>query len=94
MWNVAGVLIEVPGLLDGEPAVPLLSPFDELGPSTLARSAAAALQAELRRGRIGDVDLAEVLDAPGGGKMFGVLVVEGPNGRRGFLRGGSPETPR
>jgi tRNA pseudouridine32 synthase / 23S rRNA pseudouridine746 synthase len=65
---------------------PFPSPFDELGPSALARRAAAALQAELRAGLVAADVRAGSLDAPGGGKMFGVLVVEDRDGRCGFLR--------
>jgi tRNA pseudouridine32 synthase/23S rRNA pseudouridine746 synthase len=63
------------------------SPFDELGPSALARRAAAVLMAELRTGFVAGDLRTDVLDAPAGGKMFGVLVVEDRTGRRGFLRG-------
>lgn len=66
---------------------PFPSPFDELGPSALARRAAAVLIAELRTGFVAAGVRTDVLDAPAGGKMFGVLVVEDCGGRRGFLRG-------
>jgi tRNA pseudouridine32 synthase/23S rRNA pseudouridine746 synthase len=62
------------------------SPFDAGAPHPLARRAADQLIDELRgrRGR-------DALDAPGGGKMFGVLVVAAPDGtahgRIGYLRG-------
>ncbi|HSD89727.1 MAG TPA: RluA family pseudouridine synthase [Kofleriaceae bacterium] len=56
------------------------SPFAPGPPCALARRAAERLQAE--------VDHAAFrLDAPDGGKMFGVLVVEDAAGRVGFLRG-------
>lgn len=58
------------------------SPFDELGPPALARRAAEALQAQLRAGLLGST----ALDGPDGGKMFGVLVVQEPGGRVGYLR--------
>lgn len=65
-------------------AVParLPSPFDPGEPHPLARRAAEELIAQLagRAGRDG-------LNAPGGGKMFGVLVVAAPGGRIGYLRG-------
>ncbi|WP_371746028.1 pseudouridine synthase [Myxococcus sp. CA040A] len=62
------------------------SPFDELGPSALARQAAEVLQVELRSGHLtADVPLS-LLESPEGGKMFGVLVVRQPDGRVGFLR--------
>lgn len=63
------------------------SPFDELGPSPLARRAAEVLIDELESGRALPGDLAGGLHADGGGKMFGVLVVEDARGRLGFLRG-------
>lgn len=62
------------------------SPFDEAGPHALAREAAEHLQAELRAGRIAPGLPSSALDAPEGGKMFGVLVVREPGGRLGFLR--------
>jgi len=55
------------------------SPFDHGEPHPLARRAADELIARVR-GR-------PSLDAPGGGKMFGVLVVAAPDGRIGYLRG-------
>jgi tRNA pseudouridine32 synthase / 23S rRNA pseudouridine746 synthase len=72
----------VPGAL---PDV-LPSPFDELGPTALARRAAEALQAELRAGLFVPGLSLDGLQAPEGGKMFGVLVVRAPDGRVGFLR--------
>ena len=68
-------------LTRGEVALPAVfaSPFDPGEPHPLARRAADALMAELR-GR-------PELHAPGGGKMFGVLVVAAPDGRLGYLRG-------
>jgi tRNA pseudouridine32 synthase/23S rRNA pseudouridine746 synthase len=48
----------------------------------LARRAAALLDAELAASRA-----SWGLEAPGGGKMFGVLVVAAPDRRIGFLRG-------
>jgi len=62
------------------------SPFDELGPGPLARYAAGVLQTGLRCGTIADGIPASILDEPGGGKMFGVLVVCAPDGRLGFLK--------
>lgn len=60
------------------------SPFDPAGPHPLARRAAEALQDALRRGELaGGLGF----DTPSGGKMFGVLVVAGPDGRVGYLRG-------
>ena len=62
------------------------SPFDELGPQVLARRAAEVLQAEFRAGFVAPGIPAAMLDGPEGGKMFGVLVVQEPGGRIGFLR--------
>ncbi|WP_375765634.1 RluA family pseudouridine synthase [Archangium gephyra] len=62
------------------------SPFDELGPHALARRAAEVLQAEFRAGFVAPGIPAAMLDGPEGGKMFGVLVVQAPGGRIGFLR--------
>jgi tRNA pseudouridine32 synthase/23S rRNA pseudouridine746 synthase len=63
----------------------IASPFAPAQPSALARRAAEALQQRLRRRDVaGGLDLG-ALDAPGGGKMFGVLVVAAPAGRVGYL---------
>ncbi|WP_224362136.1 RluA family pseudouridine synthase [Hyalangium versicolor] len=62
------------------------SPLDELGPHALARLAAERMQAELRAGSVAPGVPASGLDGPEGGKMFGVLVVQEPGGRIGFLR--------
>lgn len=62
------------------------SPFDELGPHALAHRAAEAMQAELRAGFIAPGIPSATLHGPEGGKMFGVLVVQRPDGRIGFLR--------
>lgn len=64
----------------------LPSPFDDAPPAAIACVAAEALQRDLVSGRIGDGVPADVLWQPGGGKMFGVLVVETAGGRLGFLR--------
>ena len=56
------------------------SPFAPGPPCSLARRAAERLRAEVEHAGLG-------LDAPDGGKMFGVLVVEDAAGRIGFLRG-------
>ncbi len=58
----------------------LVSPFRQGAPLALARRAAEELQALLRRAQFVG------LDAAGGGKMFGVLVVAAPDGRVGYLR--------
>jgi len=64
----------------------LASPFDPAPPHPLARRAAEELQALLRRSEAASgLDLG-ALDAPGGGKMFGVLVVAAEDGRIGYLR--------
>jgi tRNA pseudouridine32 synthase / 23S rRNA pseudouridine746 synthase len=63
---------------DALPAM-FASPFDHAAPHPLARRAADELIARVR-GR-------SSLDAPGGGKMFGVLIVAAPDGRIGYLRG-------
>ena len=55
------------------------SPFDRAAVHPLARRAAGELIAELRG--------FGALDEPGGGKMFGVLVVAAPDGTVGYLRG-------
>ena len=64
----------------------LASPFAPGPPHPLARRAAEELQARLRRGDIAAGFDPGVLDAPGGGKMFGVLVVAAEDGRLGYLR--------
>ncbi len=64
----------------------LASPFDPAPPHPLARRAAEELQLRLRQGDVAPGIDAGVLDAPGGGKMFGVLVVAAEDGRLGYLR--------
>ena len=67
--------------------VRLASPFAPGPPHPLARRAAEALRLRLCRGELArGLDL-EALDQPGGGKMFGVLVVAAPDGRVGYLCG-------
>ncbi|HET9627618.1 MAG TPA: hypothetical protein VFP84_39950, partial [Kofleriaceae bacterium] len=66
----------------GELPAVLASPFDPAPPHPLARRAADALIAWIAA----QPGLADRLAAPGGGKMFGVLVVRAPDGRVGFLR--------
>nr|WP_225937264.1 RluA family pseudouridine synthase [Myxococcus sp. RHSTA-1-4] len=65
----------------------LASPFDPRPPHPLARRAAEELQALLRAGDVPAGFDPGVLEAPGGGKMFGVLVVAAEDGRIGYLRG-------
>src|SRR5690348_16842979 len=55
----------------------LANPFGDGEPHPLARRAADELGARLRG--------LTCLDTPGGGKMFGVLVVAAPDGRIGYL---------
>ncbi|MDC0712528.1 RluA family pseudouridine synthase [Stigmatella sp. ncwal1] len=62
------------------------SPFDERGPHPLARQAAEVLKAELQAGTLAPGVSTSLLEAPEGGKMFGVLVVQDSQGRIGFLR--------
>ncbi|WP_343073494.1 RluA family pseudouridine synthase [Pyxidicoccus fallax] len=65
----------------------LASPFDPSPPHPLARRAAEELQQLLHRGDTAAGFDPRVLEAPGGGKMFGVLVVATKDGRIGYLRG-------
>lgn len=74
----------LPGAVAG--GGPFPSPFDEPPPAPLAQRAAAMLQAELAAGSIAPGVPAEPLWRPGGGKMFGVLVVAAADGSVGFLR--------
>ncbi|WP_141621706.1 RluA family pseudouridine synthase [Myxococcus sp. AB036A] len=62
------------------------NPFDEGAPHALARRAAEWLQRELRAGHLAPGLEASCLDTSEGGKMFGILVVQAPDGRVGFLR--------
>lgn len=71
---------------EADASLPFSSPFDELGPSPLARRAAALLQADLAAGRLAEGLPASILDVAEGGKMFGVLVAESTSGEVGFLR--------
>jgi tRNA pseudouridine32 synthase / 23S rRNA pseudouridine746 synthase len=59
------------------------SPFDDVAPHPLAQRAAQALMQQLAA----TPDAFASLHRPEGGKMFGVLVVEAPDGRLGVLRG-------
>ncbi len=74
------IVLSPPPAADELPAR-LASPFAAEPPGPLARRAAAALVARLRGGAVD----AGALDAPGGGKMFGVLVVRAPDGQVGYL---------
>jgi tRNA pseudouridine32 synthase/23S rRNA pseudouridine746 synthase len=65
----------------------LASPFDPGEPHPLARRAADELIGWLRGGAGLAAETLAALDAPGGGKMFGVLVVAARDGRIGYLRG-------
>lgn len=64
----------------------LASPFDEAPPHPLALRAAQSLQASLRAGELASGLPSSLLETTAGGKMFGVLVVEGPEGRVGLLQ--------
>jgi tRNA pseudouridine32 synthase/23S rRNA pseudouridine746 synthase len=75
-----------PQPLPGDVAEAFPSPLDERGPHPLARQAAEVMQAELRAGFIAPGVPSSILEGSEGGKMFGVLVVQQPDGRLGFLR--------
>ncbi|MBK9071404.1 MAG: RluA family pseudouridine synthase [Myxococcales bacterium] len=64
----------------------LVDPADGQQPHPLAIRAAAQLRAWLATARLGDDALATTLGAPGGGKMFGVLVVRDAAGDVGYLQ--------
>lgn len=64
----------------------LNSPFDVGEPDPLTRRAAEQVMAQLREGVIGPGLSTSILRGADGGKMFGVLVVEAPDGRVGFLK--------
>ncbi|RKH40228.1 RluA family pseudouridine synthase [Corallococcus sp. AB050B] len=72
-------------LLEGPPPgdlpTQLTNPFHPKPPGPWGLRAAEALQRRLRQ----DAAFHEALWRPGGGKMFGVLVVAAPDGRVGFL---------
>jgi tRNA pseudouridine32 synthase / 23S rRNA pseudouridine746 synthase len=70
------------------------SPFDAGPPGPLALRAAGEVMASLRRGHIGPGLPTSILDGPRGGKMFGVLVVEAPDGQLGFLKAFSGQLQR
>ena len=70
-----------------EVPVRLTDPFTHGPPHALARRAAEELQRFLRHGGLASGLDFGALDAPGQGKMFGVLVVAAPDGRVGYLRG-------
>lgn len=74
----------MPGAVAGNGPFP--NPFDEPPPAPLARRAAALLQRELDAGGVAPGVTTHPLWQPGGGKMFGVLVVARPDGVVGFLR--------
>jgi tRNA pseudouridine32 synthase/23S rRNA pseudouridine746 synthase len=81
---VEAVFTVMPGAVAGDGPFP--NPFDEPPPAALARRAAAMLQHELATGAVAPGVSTEPLWQPGGGKMFGVLVVARPDGVVGFLR--------
>jgi tRNA pseudouridine32 synthase / 23S rRNA pseudouridine746 synthase len=72
----------------------LPSPFDDVAPDPIAQTCAQRLMATLRGGFIAPGVSTELLYTPGGGKMFGVLVVEGPGKRLGFLQAFSGQLDR
>lgn len=80
-WNELDAAAE-----DVSPPALFASPFDELGPDPLARRAAQLLQGRFGSGALADGVPVSTLDEPGGGKMFGVLVVRTADGRTGFLK--------
>jgi tRNA pseudouridine32 synthase/23S rRNA pseudouridine746 synthase len=67
-------------------AAPFPNPFDQRRPSGLALAAGGSLLTQFRNGRISNDIESKILETPGSGKMFGVLVVETPEGELGFLR--------
>jgi tRNA pseudouridine32 synthase/23S rRNA pseudouridine746 synthase len=84
-------LPEVVTYFDPQPApaelpVRFASPFAHGPPHPLACRAAEELRLRLRRGDLGGGLELSTLEEPGGGKMFGVLVVAAPDGRVGYLR--------
>lgn len=70
------------------------SPFDDLAPHPLAQRCAELVKQDLRSGFIAPGLPTSVLTRAEGGKMFGVLVVETPEGRVGFLRAVSGQVER
>ncbi|MFO0598890.1 MAG: pseudouridine synthase [Myxococcaceae bacterium] len=67
----------------------LASPFDDVAPHPLALRCAELVKAELRRGELAPgLDTSSLYRAEGG-KMFGVLAFETPDGRVGFVRAAS-----
>lgn len=62
------------------------NPFHQGAPSALARIATQILQAQFHGGKITENLAGDQLEAPGAGKMFGVLVVETAEQQLGFLR--------
>ncbi len=61
------------------------SPFDDVAPHALAQRCAELLMTDLGRGFIAPGVPTSTLYGDDGGKMFGVLVVRGGDGRVGFL---------
>jgi len=62
------------------------SPFDDTAPHPVVAAVALELQATLRQGTIAPGLSTTALDRPEGGKMFGVLLVRGADGRVGALK--------
>lgn len=75
------------------------SPFDDTPPHPVVTALALELQTTLKGGVIAPGFSTRLLDRPEGGKMFGVLLVRGPDGRIGALQafsgqiGGTWEVP-
>ncbi|MBN9685803.1 MULTISPECIES: RluA family pseudouridine synthase [unclassified Corallococcus] len=74
-------LIQPLALVEGPLPTRLANPFHPAPPGPWGLRAAQALQQRLRR----EPASSEALWRPGGGKMFGVLVVVAPDGRVGYL---------
>ncbi len=85
--------LETQPLRDERPRV-FPSPFDDLAPHPLAQLCAELVKQDLRTGLIAPGFPTSVLTRAEGGKMFGVLVVESPEGRVGFLRAVSGQVER
>lgn len=75
-----------PSPTDDELPRGLVNPDDGQQPHPVAVRAAAQLRAWLATARLDDDALATTLGAPGGGKMFGVLVVRDAAGDVGYLQ--------
>lgn len=83
-----------PQPLASERPARLNSPFDVGEPAPLTQRAAAEVMASLHAGHIAPGLPVSMLHGPEGGKMFGVLVVEAPDGRAGYLKAFSGQLQR